>query len=136
MRNVIGVWLSLIVGAVALGALFSIPAWADDELITACDGGTGTCVLDTTPSSGTGQGRLDWTMTVRCATDPARYRMTQDAGSCSVNANDLKLDADRTFDLPVNKSTGARSGGPIKRYVCFALDDGGVAQCAIYKQPN
>jgi hypothetical protein len=133
MRNVLGVWLSLVVvAALALGALFSIPAWADDELITACDGGSASCVLDTNPGASTA--RLNWTMTVRCETDPARYSMSIDAGACSVASKSLKLDADRTFDLDVNKSQGSRTAP--KRYVCFALDDGGIPQCAIYKQPN
>lgn len=110
-------------------------AHADDELLGYTDGGAAP-VVDTIAGGGSGQGRLNWTMTVRCENDPARYKMTQDAGTCTATSTDLKLDADRTFDLPVNQSQGARSGGPIKRYVCFALDDGGVPNCKIYKQPN
>ncbi len=99
----------------AFAAPFMI-AHADDELITACDGGVGTCVLDT-------QKQGAFTMTVRCEGNPARYRMSGDAG-ITVGGHDLVLDADRTFDIPVGRT---------KRYVGFALDDGGVAACSIYK---
>lgn len=116
MRNVIGVWLTLAFAAVALGALFSIPAWADDELITACDGGVqSVCVLD---AKGGG-----FTMTVQCANDPARYRMSGDAG-ITVSTRDVKLAADLIYDIPVGRT---------KRYVGFALDDGGIPNCAIFK---
>lgn len=109
-------FLAACVIAIPAAMLMPRPAFADDELITACDGGVGTCVLDTQKNGA-------FTMTVRCEGDPARYRMSGDAG-VTIGAHDLKLDADRTFDIPVGRT---------KRYVGFALDDGGVANCAIYK---
>lgn len=123
-------FLPALIAALALAAipvaLTPSIALADDEILGWSDGGT----------AGVDMGqRADWTATVRCETDPARYK-TCVAAPCAADSTSLKLDADRTFDLPINKTAGTRTASTSKRYMAFALDDGGIPNCKIYKQPN
>lgn len=125
-RVVIGL---IAVCVVVAATLAPSPARADDEPALP-DGGS--IVTGTATALGDlGERAGPWSMTIRCEGDQqTRYKLCADSAGCAATAVNQLLDADRTFDIPVN----TRSGLPPKRYLALRTEDAGVAFCKVQRQ--
>lgn len=122
--------LAALLVALAAAVTFSPHAALGDDEPIFTDGGS----LVTTTDGGSsvtadlGVAALSsFTMAIRCEGQAARYHLCATSTCTATTANQL-LDADRTFDIPVNRIT---NGG--KRYLALSTDDGGIPACKVQR---
>jgi hypothetical protein len=119
----------LVAVAAAVIVLCPAPARADDEpglpdggsIVTSADGGA-YAIADL-------GARGCWTMAIRCEGAQSTRYTTCATSSCTAAAVNQLLDADRTFDIPVNCVAGQTR----KRYLALKTDDAGVPFCKVQR---
>lgn len=126
--------LSTVALAAVIIGVCAAPAVADDEpmfsdggsLVTPLDGGV-TVTVDLAPRTS-----ACWNMAIRCegSGGPARYVLCA-TNPCPVSSANQLLDADRTFDIPVN----CTSQGAPKHYLSLTKDDATAPACKVQHSP-